>query len=111
MVVAATVFVLVVLDDAMDGQIDAHYQEQHRAYMAEPFLKSLHLARQLTDAHCAITYQPCNQHDRQACSQTEDYRHEPVPGARQRQCDIYHRQEIDESVRTESNSEEDTEDE
>ena len=29
MVVAATVFVLVVLDDAMDGQIDAHYQEQH----------------------------------------------------------------------------------
>ena len=103
--------VLVVFDDAVNRQVHAENEEKDRANMPEPLLKTLHLLRQFADAYCTITYQPCNQHDRQACSQTEDYWHEPVPGARQRQCDIYHRQEIDESVRTESNSEEDTKNE
>ena len=79
--------------------------------MPEPFLESLHFAGQLSDTNGAITYQPSDEHDRQTCSQTEDNRHEPVPSARKGKRDIYHRQEIDQSVRAESDCEEDTEDE
>ncbi len=111
MMLTTSVFVLVILDDAMDGQVQTENEEECRADMTEPFLESLHLTGQFTDAYCTITYQPCNKHDRQTCSETEDYRHEPVPCVRQRQRDIYHRQEIDESVRAESDREEDTEDE
>ena len=79
--------------------------------MPEPFLESVHLLREVGDAHCAVTYQPCNQHDRKTRAETEDERHEPVPSIGQGKRDINHRQEIDKSVRAESDSEENTQDE
>ncbi len=112
MMPAATIMlVLLVFDDAMNGQIYTENQKQHGAYMPKPFLETLHLLRQFADAYCAVTYQPCNQHDRQTRSQTEHDRHDPVPRTRQRQRDIDHRQEINQSVGTEGDGEEDTEDE
>ena len=78
--------------------------------MAEPFFERIHLTRQLGDAHRAVTNEPCNQHDWQTCSQTEYDRHQPVQTARQRQRDINHRQEIDQTVRAERNREENTQD-
>ena len=79
--------------------------------MPEPLFEGLHSAGQFTDAYRTVAYQPRNQHDRQTRSETEDDRHQPVPGARQREGDIDHGQEIDQAVRTKSDSEEDTEDE
>ena len=79
--------------------------------MPEPFLERSHFLCQIADADSTVTHQPSDQHDRQACAQTEDDRHQPVPTARQGQRDIDHRQEIDESVRAEGDGEEDTEDE
>jgi len=104
-------FVFVELDHAMHAQVDTDTDKQHRAYMPEPFFERVHLLRQVTDTYRAVTNQPCNQHDRQTGTETEDDRHQPVPRARQGQCDIDHRQEIDQSMRTESDREEDTQDE
>ena len=108
LVLAATVLVFVVFDDTMNGQIHTEYQEKYCTDMSEPFLKSLHLAGQLTDADSAVTNQPRDQHDGQTCSQTEHDWHQPVPTVRQSQRDINHRQEIDESVRAECNRKENT---
>lgn len=79
--------------------------------MTEPFLEDLHPAGQLAQTHRAIAYQPRNQHDRQTRSKAEHHRHQPVPGVGQRQSDVDHRQEIDQTVGTEGNGKEDTEDE
>ena len=38
--VATTVFVLVVLDDAMNGQVHAEDKEEYRADVSKPFLES-----------------------------------------------------------------------
>ena len=95
----------------MYGQIDAQDEEQYRAYVAEPFLEGLQVTGQFADTNRTIAYQPRNQHNRQTCAETENHRHQPVPAARKRQRDINHRQEIDESVRTESDGKENTEDE
>ena len=94
--------VLVVFDDAVNGQVHAENEEKCGADMPKPFLETLHFLRQFADAHRAITYQPCNQHDWQTRTQTEHDRHNPVPTARQRQRDINHRQEINQAVRTEA---------
>jgi len=111
MVMLATMIVFVVLDDTMYGQINSEDQEQYRADVPEPFFEGCHLARQVTNAHRAVTYQPRNQHDRYTGAETEDDRHQPVPRAGQRERNINHRQEIDQTVRTESDGEEDTENE
>ena len=95
----------------VNGQVNSEDQEQHRADMPEPFFERTQLARQVSDADRAVTYQPRYQHDRQSCTETEYHRHHPVPTAGQSQRDIDHRQEIDETVRTESDRKEDTEDE
>ena len=79
--------------------------------MPEPFFKSLHLARQFTDADSAVADHPGDQPNRQTCTQTEDNRHQPVPTARKGQRDINHRQEIDQSMRAESDRKEYTQDE
>ena len=107
----ATMIVFVVLDDTMYGQINSENQEQYRADVPEPFFEGSHLAGEVRDAHCAVTYQPRNQHNRYTGAQTEHYRHQPVPRTRKCQRDINHRQEIHQSVRTESDREEYTEDE
>ena len=109
---AATIMlVLVVFDDAMNGQVHTENEEKSGADVAEPFLKTLHLLRQFADAYCAVTYQPSDEHDRQTGTETEHNWQNPVPRARQRQRDINHRQEINQAVRTEGDGEEDTEDE
>ena len=79
--------------------------------MAEPFLEGVHLLRKVGDAHGAIAYQPRDQHNRQTCTETKDERHEPVPCIGQGKRDINHRQEIDQTMRAESDGEEYTEDE
>ena len=79
--------------------------------MTEPFFERLHIAGEFADADGAVAYKPSNEHDRQSCAKTENDRHKPTPGGRQRECNINHRQEINETVRTESDSEKDTEDE
>ena len=103
--------VLVVFDDAVNGQVHTENEEKCRAYMPKPFLETLHLLRQFADAYCAVANQPSDEHDWQTRTQTEHDRHNPVPRARQRQRDINHRQEINQSVGTEGDGEEDTEDE
>ncbi len=108
---AVTVLVFVKLNHTMNAEVDTYTDKQHRAYMPEPFFEGAHLLRQVTDAHGAVAHQPGDQHDRQTRTQTEDDRHQPVPRARQRQRDIDHRQEIHQTVRTECDREEDTEDE
>ena len=65
LVVTTSVLVLVCLNNAMNRQINAQYQEQHGAYMPEPFLERTHLLRQISDADGAVTNQPGDQHDRQ----------------------------------------------
>ena len=62
--------------------------------MPEPFLKSAHLAGQVTDTNRAVANQPCHQHDRQTRTQAEHHRHEPAPRGRQGERDIDHGQEI-----------------
>ena len=94
----------------MNGQIQTQTDKQERADMPEPFLESLHFASQLTDTYSAIAYQPRNEHNRQTRTQTEDYRHQPIPRTRQRKRDINHRQEINQPVRTKGDGEEDTQD-
>ena len=108
---AGTSAVFVIFDHAMNAQIDAYSDEKYRADMSEPFLESVNFLRQVADADRAVTNQPCYKHDRQTSAETEDERHDPVPCARECQRDINHRQEINQSVRTESDGEEDTEDE
>ena len=110
LVMTATVFVLVVLDDTMNREVHAKDEEQRGADMTEPFLKGLQAAGQSADAHGAVTYQPRNQHDRKTRTQTEDHGHQPVPRTGQRQRDIYHRQKIDQTVRAKGNREENTQD-
>lgn len=56
MVVFAAVIVVVRLYIAMDSEIYAQNEEQHRAYMSEPFLESAHLARKVADTYRAVTY-------------------------------------------------------
>lgn len=107
--VAAIVFVI--FYHAMDSEIDAENEEEYRADMAEPFLESLHFSCQFGDADSAITDKPSDKHDGQSRSESEDNGHEPVPCVRQRERDINHRQEINESMRAESDSEEDAENE
>ena len=107
----ATMIVFVVLDDTMYGQINSEDQEQYRADVPEPFFEGCHLARQVTNAHRAVTYQPRNQHNRYTGTQAEHHRHQPVPTARKGQRNIDHRQEIHQTVRTESDREEYTENE
>ena len=89
---AATIMlVLVVFDDAVNGQVHAENEEKCGADMPKPFLETLHFLRQFADTYGAVAYQPRDEHDRQTGAQTEDNRHHPVPCARQRQRDINHR--------------------
>ena len=113
MVVSAAIPVLMFVrfEHAVDAQVYAYSDEENSANMAEPFLEITHFLRQVSYADRAVADEPCNQHDRQTGSETEDHRHQPVPRARKRQRDINHRQEIDQPVRAESDREEDTEDE
>ena len=111
MVAAVSVFVFVRFDHAVDTQIDTYSDEKDGANMSEPFLEMGHFLGQIADADCAVADQPRDEHDWQTCSETENHRHEPIPCVRQRQRDIYHAQEIDQTMRTESDSEEDTKDE
>ena len=111
MVAAVSVGMFVRFDHAMDTQIDTDSDEKDGTNMPEPLLEMGHFLGQIADADCAVTYEPSDEHDRQTCSETEDYRHKPVPRARQRQGNIYHRQEIDQAMRTEGDGEENTEDE
>lgn len=97
--------------NTMNGKINAYSDEKYGAYMAEPFFKGTHFLRQIADTYCAVTYQPSYQHDRQTRAETENNRHEPVPCARQRQGDINHGEEVYQTMRAESDSEEYTEDE
>ena len=110
LVVAATaVFMFTGLKHTMNTKIDSDTDEKNGTDMPEPFLKSIHFLRQVSYAHCAVTYEPGYQHDRKTCAETENHRHKPVPTARKRQRDIYHRQEINQTVGTECNRKEDTE--
>ena len=56
MVVFAAVIVVVRLNIAMDSEIYAQNEEQHRTYMSEPFLESSHLACEVADTYRAVTY-------------------------------------------------------
>ena len=109
MVAAFSVGMFVRFDHAVDTQIDTDTDEKDGTNMPEPLLEMGHFLGQIANADCAVADEPSNEHDRQTCSETEDHRHEPIPRARQRQGDIYHGQEIDQTMRTEGDGEENTE--
>ena len=54
--VFAAVIVFLCLYIAMDSEIYAQNEEQHRTYMSEPFLEGSHLARKVADTYRAVTY-------------------------------------------------------
>ena len=110
-VTTAVMFVLVVFENTMNGQIHAQHQEKDGAYMPKPFLERSHFLCQIADADSTVAHQPSDQHDRQACAQAEDDRHDPVPRVWQGKRDINHRQKIHQSMRAKRNRKENTEDE
>lgn len=55
-VAAITVFVFVVLDHAMNAEVDTDTDEKHRTDMPEPFFEGTHLLRQVPDADGAVAY-------------------------------------------------------
>ena len=56
MLAAVTVFVFVVLDHAMNAEVDTDTDEKHRTDMTEPFFEGTHLLRQVPDADGAVAY-------------------------------------------------------
>ncbi len=110
-VVCCALVVLAVFGVGVYGEIDAQRDKQSRADITKPFFKHFQTMCQAANTDCAITYQPCNQHDRQSGTQSEHNQHQPRYTHRHSHGEVYHRDEINQSVRTKSHRKEYTQQE